>query len=631
MSNKAVAEDKLVAAINEAVKSLGSQSLTFFVAATYIVFSAAEVRDEFFISHDKLTLPIANVSIPTNWFFLVAPTLLTGLYIMILLHEYYLLEKLAALPWKRREVRTELFFPSISISGHFPGEYPRLVGGLGFFSFWFAYLVVPLSVLVYLQMCSLRFRMPMVERGIGICVAITLLASISFVIATSLVKRGNPALWGRPAARIFVLVGASAALVFLGWFVASYARMLGHPRSCDAKSKFLEIFPFRRHLVLTSIPEKLLESSDGGDRVFNFRRRDLRCATFSGVRLAGADFRGADLTGATFDSTNLVGADFSAFRRNKTSLRDALFIRSDLTQAKFRGALLIEATFRGTNLQEANFLGADLSKASMLDANLVAADFVSSRLRGADLRKAQLSFARLDYASIEVARFDDAWMDRASFKGAAAFGASFRGARLRGAYGLPLAGVDLQSAWVWGLNSCGALASFPTHVNFRDLIFDPVTDWQPLLEKIRDKAKTPFLDLTRERMKAPLVMPAGTEGPVCFSGAETIMVAPKQGWPAYLRERNVLYDKPHPGTPLEEWPTLPPVTENDYLAGLVRELIKKACAEEAEAPGRGTTLRDVLELRAREDDRFGRRLQQQLQSVSCASLAVPPTAGSRSG
>jgi uncharacterized protein YjbI with pentapeptide repeats len=421
------------------------------------------------------------------------------------------------------------------------------------------------------------------------------------------------------------MLGKLAVLAFLAWFVYSYVAMLRYPKSCRGESRFLEVFTFRRHLILTSISERLQAESSARKGGFNFRSLDLRCAKFSNVQLVNADFRGANLSGAEFDGADLRGANFSSLRRNKTNLKGASLARADLTRAKFHGALLMEAFLRRANLQEADLSEADLSKARMSEANLVAADLTRSRLRGAVFRKARLAFAKLDYASIELARFDDALADRTSFRGAALFGASFRGARLRGASGLPLAGVDLQSAWVWGLNSCGALSGFPTHVNLRALRFDPVGTWQPILEEIRTAAKNPLLPSTWVRMKAPLATPEWTSDPTCFSEPDEIGAARSRGWSTYLKEKNVLYDKRGTGNFFEELPEQPPLTEEEYLLGLARELIKKACLEEFEPPRGGTkgsTLRDLLELRAKEElGRFGQILRQQLDSVSCESLA----------
>lgn len=638
--NQCGEEENLIESINEAAKSVGTQSLTFFVAATYIAFSAAEVKDEFFIFQDKLTLPIANASIPVEWFFLVAPTLLTGLHLMILLHEYYLLEKIAALPWKRGAVKTELFQPSISISGHFPREYLPLVGGLVSLSFWLIYITVPIFILAYLQMCALRFRNETVENGINACLVITLMASIFFITVTKLIKRGNPDLWvispgnvpvaggrglKRSITRVLVLAGKLTVLAVLVGFTLSYIEMLRHPKSCVRESKFLKIFPFRRHLILTSISERFKEASAGKKGVFNFRGRDLRCANFSGVALVGADFRGANLAGAVFDGADLKEAHFSSFPWKKTNLIDASFVRTDLTRARFHDALLMETNFRRANLQEATLSGADLSKARMFEANLVAADLTRSRLRGAVLRNARLAFAKLDSASMELARFDGASLERASFKGAAPFGASFRGARLRGASDLPLVGVDLQGAWVWGMNSCGALSEFPMHVNLRGLRFDPVDNWQPFLEEIRMAARTPLLRSTWARMAEPLAVPGGTSAPTCISDTDDIQVARDRGWSTYLKEKNVLHDRPGPGSFFEELPAQPVLTEEEYLSGLIRELIKKACFEEVEPPQRGfkgSSLLGLLEPRAHEEmGRFGQLLRQSLQSISCEVLA----------
>lgn len=624
--NLAIPEDKLVAAINDAAKSLWLKPLTFFAAELSIALWAVALKDESFLSPAKLvfTLPIVNVPVPAELFFL-APFFLIALHVAVLLHEYYFLEKLAALQWKKGEVRRVLLLPSIAISGHFPDEYPRIIGWLGFVWFWSLYVVLPFCVLVILQMSLLRMGSDSIENTISACLLVTFLASSYFVVIMQQMKRRNHSLWGPPVRRVPAWAGALVTAVLVVLFGFSYLGALRHPTSCpkeENEGRFLGIFPIHRYLTLAYIPEEL-RSIDG--KFYSFRGLKLKCATFRVPDLARADFRGANLTGAVFDGVDLRDADFSSFGSSRTILREAKFLQSDLARAKFNNSLLVDVDFREVNLLEADFPGANLTKAKMNRANLVGADLTDAQLRSADFSEALLALASFDDSSFELAKFDDAWLDRASFSRGAAFGASFRGALARKAIGIPLDGMDLQGASVGGADNCSDPVGIPGHVNLRNLSFVPVGDWQSVLKEIRTgrrgKARHQFPAPVWEQVEALLNKPVVAQGTTCFSDAASIKEAQTKGWVEYLREHNILLGAPQDGTPPEGWPRQSPVTEEEYLKALVHELVdRRACDDEATLRKDGlreSTLLYLLKERTKEHDRFADLLRQRLANSPC--------------
>lgn len=102
-----------------------------------------------------------------------------------------------------------------------------------------------------------------------------------------------------------------------------------------------------------------------GDR---FRRADMVDSTFNQANISALDMFGCQL-----QESELIGVIAEG-----TDLRQASFLRSDLTNANFQGALLVEATFRNADLSGADLRGADIR----------GVNFDGTTLDGADLRGA---------------------------------------------------------------------------------------------------------------------------------------------------------------------------------------------------------------------------------------------------
>jgi hypothetical protein len=194
-----VSEEKLISSINESARGIGAQSLTLFVTAAYIAISAAGVTDQSFILQDRLSLPVVNANIPVESFFLLAPALLLILHLTVLLQEYFLLQKLSLLPARgSSNVRAAQLYPSISLSSHFPREHWFWIGILVRLIFVALYFVIPLAVLVYLQMSSLRYRVDRITDWLWVCTVIDLVSVLGFIGLVDVTKSRNPIFRGHP-------------------------------------------------------------------------------------------------------------------------------------------------------------------------------------------------------------------------------------------------------------------------------------------------------------------------------------------------------------------------------------------------------------------------------------------------
>jgi len=139
----------------------------------------------------------------------------------------------------------------------------------------------------------------------------------------------------------------------------------------------------------------------------DFSGASLRGVHFSGANLENANFRKADLAGAYFNKTNLKGADLTG-----ANLKGAVFIFSDLTDAKIKGAS-IESEFQTPLSKQfvpmehysgrARFYGCILSKIDFSGMNLRDLDFVGSEFDGATLNGANVTGSDFRLADLEAA------------------------------------------------------------------------------------------------------------------------------------------------------------------------------------------------------------------------------------
>ncbi len=100
----------------------------------------------------------------------------------------------------------------------------------------------------------------------------------------------------------------------------------------------------------------------------------LREATFLRSDLSGSSLRGADAYRAKFVSGKLTGTVFDGAR-----LIEADFSRADLTGASFKDADLRSARFYEADLRKANFSGARLERADLRNADLAGATWTDGK------------------------------------------------------------------------------------------------------------------------------------------------------------------------------------------------------------------------------------------------------------
>lgn len=151
--------------------------------------------------------------------------------------------------------------------------------------------------------------------------------------------------------------------------------------------------------------------------------RDLRGANFLGAFLPGSNLRGAQLDMAVLAFSKLQGSKLEGARMrgsilansalqganmNGAELRDAFLADAemqavDLSNAQLQGAVLADAKLQAARLYDANMQGADLRNANLQESNLF-----NAKLQGTDLRFVNLSNANTAGAQFQGALLVDA-------------------------------------------------------------------------------------------------------------------------------------------------------------------------------------------------------------------------------
>ena len=449
--------------------------------------------------------PTAAAALPTVEIYLIAPVLLSIVYLVFHYHLQRLWDSLLELP---------AVFPDgreLGVSG------PRIVGALARAHFrWMSH-----------DSASTRF----VEKGVSMLLAYWLApVTLAFFWGRYLTRQE---MHGTVLHELLVVVAAGVAIVSttrIGrqqerWVIEGRAKWNPLARLKKASPKYVTLAIF---LALTFLSLGTLRGAPHdnmrapqfmaanirrwGPTVFwsigydpyadlteaqisvkpaNWTGGDEQVASVKGARLNNSNFRYAQAYGIFLAGAHLWRSDFEGAFMSEADLRGA-----DLGQSNLRLVILDRAQLRRVNLDRSNLDGANLSRAdfreanlsytSMAEAFLVDARFDGATLYGAkipnatmiranlekaDLREAVLANSNLTHADLQQAYLWSAKLAGANLQNAQLGGAIFidavlRGADLRGAQfnGTVLTGADLQDADLDGADMRGVLGSSASQI-----------------------------------------------------------------------------------------------------------------------------------------------------------------------
>ncbi|MFQ5633011.1 MAG: pentapeptide repeat-containing protein, partial [bacterium] len=130
-------------------------------------------------------------------------------------------------------------------------------------------------------------------------------------------------------------------------------------------------------------------------------KADLREADLRRVNFTNANLKNADLRGAKLQNAILTGAILDGVKLDFAELQGARCEETSLLGAQLNGARVEGASFRGANLRGVNFIGFDLQNVDFFDAKLQFADFSNANIEGVIFRGARLNNAIFSGVSID--------------------------------------------------------------------------------------------------------------------------------------------------------------------------------------------------------------------------------------
>ena len=503
----------LLEAVNASSDTSSTAWLIFLGIMAYFTIAVAGVSHKDLLLETLVPLPIMQVSVQQSLFFQFAPVILVLFHLGVVaqlvllarktLEFDYAVRSLELTDRRNHPLRLELhnFFFVQAIAGpHRSAVMGTFLHGMS----WLTLVLLPVTILLFIQLCYLPYHDIDVTWTHRICVVLDI--AMLVLIGVFLMRTETSfftAFWrttvSSPVSFLFT-TGLMLIVLFFSFFVATVPgealtkatqflsrtdRRTDSLRNARTASGFALPFVraradgtllgrFHRNLVVTDTDLSPKRAYVADETSINLRGRDLRFA-----QLDRSDLRRADLTGADLDGSSLIGTDLTEARlpcadvselilsEDRTKARCVRANGVNLTRAKLsnarmsgidlRNARLDEAVLEGADMsyvlaQGANFSsahmerveltgGAQLQGANLLVANLQGANLFGALMHGADLSSALMQGAVLTHAQLQGAVLRDTELEGADLQFAQLQRADLSGAKMRAA--------DLRGAVVW--------------------------------------------------------------------------------------------------------------------------------------------------------------------------------------
>ena len=467
--------------IAEASRNARAIYLLFIGFLAYCAITVINTKDMQLILNETAHLPIINLDVPLNGFFLLSPVLAIIVFIYLQLYIHRLKGLINDLRTNYPSVEKRRLYPwMLNIAEDpEPGIIGRLQKIMFNFSLWW---LLPI-VLIFFPLGFLRKHDPFWSNIVGLIPVFGTAVVIWFWCQYERVKlkrflHGNP---GKISLSIMVLLFGIYYIFFLiPWsFDGDKSGLLRHLLYVDLSyqklvneqeieyetlywvdlaganlegANFTESILKRANLrnsklINANFYNANLEGArleDAKLQCANLRKAKLDSADLSGAhlqgahldsaQLQGAKLMGAQLQGTHLDSAQLQGAKFRGAQLQGAFLRKAQLQSAELREAQLQGAILTSAELQGAILWMAELDSADLSNAQLQGAflrfaKLDNADLRNAKLQDADLKGAELRYAQLDNTNLMDAILNDADFSHAQLKGADLSYAQLKGAR----------------------------------------------------------------------------------------------------------------------------------------------------------------------------------------------------------
>lgn len=506
--------------------STNSRAIWFVVVPVCLVIAVAAmgVRDiDFYGVARSISIPLVNISVPSQFFFLTAPILITAVYGYLHLNLIRLWDALGAAPAQidgrtlgdsvRPWLLTDAALMLRGLLRRDGSTAPRTMQfALMTLNFLISWVFAP-QIIIFLWWESMTARSMTMTAVTGWCLLISLfVGSTSWVV---MLHRMRGVLRYRllsPLGRIVAGV-LGAAVVFSVVFVSiertssifgnkvfdlaaieltdqtvvekpadwlpysiATAEFLSEwcarerVKDCTRLSQmqqksFAEEWRIRRNITINALSKPNLGAID-------FREVNLRGAFLAGINFKDSLMNRIDLSDAVLESAELSYAELSSAVLVNTSMESANLHGARLNYASLRGAQSFESDFR-----EAQIMWADLSEANLEYSNFRGADLSETNLRNARLQGAYLAGVRLQNADLFRAQLSGASLRRAWLRGARLVGANMRDAEL--SFSL-ITGNRTEPSRLTGVNFAGSKneGGALRFVDVREAEFDSNSDWR---------------------------------------------------------------------------------------------------------------------------------------------------------
>ncbi|WP_413204106.1 pentapeptide repeat-containing protein [Rhodospirillum sp. A1_3_36] len=465
-------------AVNEAASRVRGLWLGYLALTAYLTLAVIGVTHRDLFLETPISLPVMNVDLPLQAFFVVAP-------LFFLINHFYLLQQLRSLGHRvhafnwamgqaaldavasRRERLGLTTYALVLLIGAGPEENKGWGGVFLWLVTVITLLLAPVVLLLVFQLQFLAYHSAPITWVHRVLLLLDVLLLCLFWPAIR--SDQWPTKWTFLKSLSLYWVPIAAFSLFLATFpgegmdggpqvddwvrdqdsdfasvkIALFGgRGVGEDGSPNEIARFL---PFWRVLHLAD--RRDLIDLDRLDKIRGRRENspseEALATPDRPLSLPGRDFRGAHLESSDLREVNLDGANLRGAFLTYASLQGASLNDARLQSASLIGASLQGASLNDSSLQGAYFSLTDLQGASLNDASLQGASLIGAKMQGASLNDASLQGASLHRASLQGASLIGAKMQGASLNGASLQGASLNSARLQGA---SLNSASLQGA-----------------------------------------------------------------------------------------------------------------------------------------------------------------------------------------
>ncbi len=446
---------------------------------TYCILTVASTTDrQLALPGEQALLPILNIGVPLQGFFLYAPLIAIFLFVYFMV---YLVRLKSLVVLLGKDFNKRLLFPwMFNIAEDPDKEY----GGVAIlqryitsFSLWFT---LPITLFIFAGKYVKKHE----EYWAYVFVA---LPFISMLIV----------FWFWNKLRDYeyddlIKYAASSILVYITVF---WLALILVPNINAGKIKWANLDLENEILVVVPEKEKDFKQAywvnfkDVNMNGANLYNSVLKRANFDNASLRFADLSSSNLQGANFNladlrDSKLVAANLQDIYSRETNLEGADLSYVDLKNTDLWAVNLVGADLRGADLQETTFGGIliddknNIKSSDLRDARLAGAMLKGTSFNFADLKNSMLASADLEDSDLSDTNLEGAYLSNANLKGAYLYSAILKDAYLRD--------TNLDNAILQGANLEGALHVTVSQLCQSQTLFNAKMD-SDILRGIKDK------------------------------------------------------------------------------------------------------------------------------------------------